>query len=493
MASSISMIFIDVTVLPVALPTIQRNLDFTELGLQWLINVYTLILAVFVIAGGKLGDRIGRRNVFCSGLLLFSLGSILCGLSIHELWFILSRIVQGAGGALLIPTAATILFNAFPPKGRGKAMGLYVSIGAVFLALGPFIGGVCTQYLSWRFVFWINIPIAIIGFWLTMLVVKKDKGEPIPFDLIGFFTSTLGISAIIISIMQSVQWGWTSPLTLALLSFGIIAMALLWTFDHKIKHPYIPFSFFKNRIFLGAVIAIFITQFLLMVTVFWARFFQDVYHLSPSQAGLLSLVSNLPIILAAPIGGHLFDKHGPRVPIGVGFLMIAGSLFWFVQILDTMSIPLVLSAIIPFGMGIPLVLTPSYTTSMAEVTAEKRGTASGLSNMVRQLGATLGMAVIGSVFASMNFNLFSIDLKKNLDTATADPNEFDGLLSKVPEAVEALNKLPPESQTFVEKVALNSYFDAFTSINIVAMLAAVVGLFLSFWLIKVKKQPEIQM
>lgn len=491
MTSSISMIFIDVTVLPVALPTIQRSLDFTELGLQWIINIYTLVLATFVIAGGKLGDRVGHRQIFLLGLLLFALGSILCGFSHHEPWFILARALQGLGGALLIPTSATILFNAFPPQGRGKAMGIYVSIGSVFLALGPFIGGLCTQYLSWRFVFWLNVPIACAGYLLTLRVVAKTKGEPRPFDKIGFITSTFGISAITIAIMQSSHWGWTSPWTLGLLVLGLAAMGTLWAFDHKINHPYIPFAFFQNRLFLGAVLTVFLTQFLLMVTVFWARFFQDVYGLTPSEAGLLSFASNLPIILTAPLGGHLSDRHGPRVPIVIGFLLVIGALFAFIQIVDLMSIPLVLATIIPFGIGMPLILTPSYTTAMGSISMEKRGSASGLSNMLRQLGATLGLAAIGSAFVFVSDTHFARDLQRNLDTVHTDPAVFEGLLAKVPDALQALEKLPSESQLFVEQASLHAYIDGFIAINAIAMGTAVVGLCFAAWLLKWKREPEI--
>jgi len=493
MSSAISMIFIDVTVLPVALPTIQRSLDFSELGLQWIINVYTLVLAVFVLAGGRLGDRIGHRKNFCLALFLFSLGSILCGLSMHQAWFISSRVIQGIGGALLMPSSATILFSAFPPTQRGKAMGLYVSIGSVFLALGPFIGGVCAEHLSWRFIFWINIPIAFVGYWLTILVVPKVPGEKKSFDLTGFITATIGISALTVAIMESNHWGWTSPITLCLFFGGVFLIFLLWKLDIQKRDPYIPFSLFKNRNFTGSILAMFCTQFFLMVTVFWARFFQDVYGLSPTGAGTLSLVSNIPIILAAPIGGHLLDKHGPRIPITIGFLLVAGSLFWFLQILDTMSIPLVLSAIVPFGCGIPLILTPSFTTAIGEVATEKRGIASGTSTMIRQLGATLGLAVIGSLYVFVQMGNFSRDLKKNVDTMNMTPEEFNGLLSKVPEALEKLDTLPEGSQAFVQQSALHSYIEAFMAINILSMLTAILGLALALVLIKRKKRPEIEM
>ena len=423
-SSCISMIFIDISVLPVALPTIQRDLNISELGLQWIVNAYTLALTIFLMAGGRFGDRFGHRKIFSWGLLFFALGSALCGLSYYQWWFITSRMIQGVGGAMIIPTSAAIIFNAFPPEQRGKAMGLYVSIGSVFLAIGPFIGGVFTQYLIWRLVFWINLPIAAIGFLLTLFSVPKSEPHHRYFDVVGFLTSSIGITAIVVALMETKNWGWFSPWTIGLGAVGLFLLFLLWKIDRKIEDPYIPFSLFKGRNFIGCNLAIFCVQFLIMVTVFWAIYFQNVFHYTPAEAGALSLVSNLPVMFAAPLGGHLMDKRGPLAPLIIGFIFIAGALFWFLQNLETHSTLILLSAILPFGFGIPFVLTPGFTTAMAEVSPERRGLATGTISMLRQFGATLGLAVLGTVFLNVQGGQFAEELKRNTETVNIPPERI---------------------------------------------------------------------
>jgi EmrB/QacA subfamily drug resistance transporter len=493
MTSAISMTFIDVTVLPVALPSIQRTLGISEVGLQWIVNAYTLSLCVFLLAGGRLGDRFGLRKVLCWGLALFVLGSVLCGLSYFEGWFIASRFLQGIGGAMMIPTSSTIVFNAFPPRQRGKALGLNVSIGSVFLAMGPFIGGIFTQYFSWRLVFWINVPIALIGYALVFYAVPKMEGKRRPFDLGGFLASSLGIIGIIIALMQGREWGWFSPWTMGCLIFGTFLILLLWKLDRNVEDPYIDFTFFKNRNFLGASMGIFCTQFLLMVTVFWALYFQNILGFSPSQAGTLSLISNAPLILAAPIGGHLLDKHGPKIPITIGFLLLAASLFWFILNIGDKSVLLICSALIPFGCGMPLIFTPSFATALSEVSPERRGLASGTTSMLRQLGATLGLAILGTMFLNQQASTFAKNLKHNVDTLQANPKAFQGLLAHSSRAVDALKGYSEQTQAFIKQIFANAYIQSFWSINVLAMIMALVGLAFVWLLVKKKDPPEIEL
>lgn len=493
MTSAISMIFIDITVLPVALPTIQRQLLFSEIALQWVVNAYTLFLTIFLLAGGRVSDRLGHRRGFCTGLVLFAGASALCGLSFNQWWFISSRCLQGIGGAILIPSSSAIIFNSFPPHQRGKAMGLYVSIGSIFLALGPIIGGVLTQYLTWRLVFWINIPVALFGLFLTYYVVPKMKGISTRFDWIGFITFSLGISAIVVGLMQAKIWGWISVFTLGLLSFGVILLYILWAADRDIKDPYIDFSLFRNFTFLGANTSIFCTQFLLMVTVFWAIYFQNVLGFSPAKAGAISLFANMPVMLAAPLAGHLLDRKGPRLPISCGFLIIAISLFWFLQNIENKNIWVLLTAVIPFGFGVPFIYTPSMATALGQIEAHRRGLASGTAGMLRQLGGTMGLAVIGTVFLNVQFGQFSRDLKRNVATENINPLAFQGLLSDSPAATKMLETLPELSQTFVKKTYLISFVDAFWWINTVAILVALLGLALALTLIKKRKKTVYEL
>lgn len=485
------MIFVDISVLPVTLPTIQRNLGLSELGLQWIVNAYTLVLTVLLLAGGRIADKFGHRKIFCFGLILFAGASALCGFSQSELGFVLARALQGVGGAILVPSSSAINFNAFPPHQRGKAMGLYVSLGSIFLALGPFIGGLFTQYFSWRLVFWINPPIALCGLLLTLLIVKKSEKNDVHFDLFGFFTFSVGVSSIVIALMQAKEWGWDSYLTIGMILLGLALLFFLWKYDRKVKESYIDFKLFKNRNILGSVMGIFCTQFLLMVTVFWAIYFQNALGYSPLQAGSLSFLANIPIMIAAPLGGHILDKKGPRLPIAIGFSLVAISLFWFIQNIETKNLWLILSAVIPFGFGIPFIFTPCFATALSEIPSNRRGLASGTVSTLRQLGGTLGLALIGTLFLNIQIGQLSSDLKRNVYTENIDPKKLEGLLSSAPEAMEAMQMLPEQSKAFVKQAYLNSFIDAFWWINSVAIVVALMGLFIAVSLIKKKTQPKL--
>lgn len=487
MTSSISMIFLDITVLPVALPTIERTLGISQIGLQWVLNAYTLALTIFVLAGGKLADKFGHRRIFGIGVLTFALTSALCGFSQEAMGFILSRFLQGMGGALLIPSTAAIITDSFPAHQRGQAMGIYVGIGALFLAIGPFIGGLLTQYLSWRFVFWINLPIALIGYGLAMTFVPRSEKKREPFDFLGFLLFSLAITLIVVPLMQMRDWGWSSALTLIPLFSGCLFLTLFALIDRKIPHPYVDFSLFRSRLFVGCLVAAFCAQFIVMATVFWSLFFQNGLTFTPSEAGLLNFLANSPLILVAPLGGLLLDKYGPRLPIVLGFSFVLFSIAWLLQVFDEKSFPWLLSALIPFGFGIPLIFTPTLTAAMNEVDSSKRGLISGTMMTIRQLGATLGLAIFGSLFARKTETGFYLSLKDNAETANLDPTLFSGLLAKVPRALDALGQLSAESQQFVLEKAHEAYNSAFVSINGLTLTLTALGLIASILLIRVRR------
>lgn len=488
MVSAISLIFIDVTVLPVALPTIQRTLGFTDLGLQWIVNAYTLALTVFVMAGGRMGDRFGHKRIFFLGQLFFGLGSILCGLSYYQWFFIIARAIQGFGAALLMPSALAIVFNAFPPNQRGKALGIYIGLGSIFLTLGPLVGGTFTQYWSWRLVFWINLPVLLAGFLLARFAVLPSKKRNIAFDFRGFATFGLGITFLIVGLMQTRNWSWFSPLTVSFLLIGLFFLFLMYRIDSKAKNPFIDLKLLKKRAFAGALCSTFLTQMILIVTIFWAMYFQNVLGFSPSQAGILGFLANLPIILAAPLGGHLLDQRGVRLPIVLGFIFVAGALIWLTQVLDYKSIPLLLSALIPFGIGIPFILTSSATAALSEVPSEHRAMATATTTTIRQFGATLGLAIFGALFFDAKGKLFAEDLKRNVETFHLDPIAFQGLLAKKSQAVAVWEKLSAQSQLFVTNSLINASIEAFWLINVVASLLALSGLTLA--LVFFRKKPK---
>jgi EmrB/QacA subfamily drug resistance transporter len=481
MTTAISMIFVDITVLPVILPTLQREMHISELGLQWIINAYTLVLAVLVLAGGKLGDKWGLKKTFCFGVLAFAIASAMCSLSRAEWWLIMSRALQGIGGAFLLPATQAIIVSHFPPHQRGKAMGLFVSIGSIFLSLGPLIGGSLTTYLSWRYVFWINLPIATLGLLLALYAVPPMKGKKESFDVQGFLILFVGIASLVTALMQSQEWGWSSYATLSFLFLGTISLTALFLRKHRPDASILDFALMRKRSFLGSSSSIFCNQLVIMITVFWAIYFQNILGFSPSKAGAYAFMANIPVLIAAPLGGFLVDRFGPRIPVMTGFGLIFFSLSWFVVFLRHENIWLLMPTLLTFGFGVAMIFTPSFVSMMNDVPAEKRGIASGITATLRQFSSSLGLAVFGTLYSSIYSSHFGKFLLANHGTAHLSSRQFNGLLSRSPDAVHTMNQLTSSNAQYVLESARSSFLDAFSWMNLTGALIALASVALA-WL-----------
>jgi len=390
----LAMVFLDQSILPVALPTMQKELGASETSLQWCINAYLLTIAVFVLLGGKFSDRVGHRRTLLIGISLFSVSSILCGVSPNVYFLIAARALQGTGAALMFPAQTALLAVLFPPKERGRAMGLNVSMGSFFLIMGPLIGGYCTEHFSWRLIFWINIPIAIVGFILCLRFLPRTKTVHSLIDLKGFIYFAISCSSAIIAFMQGSDWGWLSYKVDGLFAISLFSFFLLLRREKKAHHPFLDLTLFKNPVFTSINISISIVQFMLMVGVFRVIYFQNVLGYSPSEAGFITFATCIPLLFMSPIGGYLSDKLTPKLPIAIGFLLIISSFFWLGFNSDP-SVTVLFLALGAYGLGVPLIFTPSYSFAMSTVKPSKRGVAFGMIATLRNFSATLGIAVIG--------------------------------------------------------------------------------------------------
>ncbi len=492
MTASLSMVYIDITILPVTLPTLSRELGFSPLGLQWIINAYTLALTVLALAGGKLAHTLGLKTSFQVGLTIFAGASALCGLSSTEAWMIAARVLQGAGAALMIPSQNAIMLGTFPPQQRGKAIGLLVSISSIFLIIGPFIGGTLTEFLGWRYIFWINLPIAATGMLLTFLIVPHFEKVIESFDWFGFFTVGSGVASIVIATMHGQSWGWLSPFTLLLFLAGILLITFFCKAEQKAPHPLVDLVELRKRSFLGGSLTTFCASFIVMVMVFWTIFLQNILDYSPSQTGLLLLVGSSPVLFIAPLAGYLTDRLGPRFPITAGFILMGISILLFSLTASQENLWVVLGCLSLFGISTPLIFTPSLVALMEEIPPEKRGVASGMNTTFRQFGSTMGLAVFGSLFYQWHFSRFSHSLAKNLPTEKLDPSPFEGLLSQKPSALQHLHALPADTASFVQESMISSFVSAFHLINFFGALCALVGLWIAMRFLgrsAVKKEP----
>ncbi len=421
-ASATSMIFLDATIIPVALPTIQRDLNVSLSGVQWIINSYMLAIAALVFLGGKMADRFWHRRIFCIGLLVFASASAIGGLAGSSEWLILSRTIQGIGGAMMGPSALSLVVDTFPARVRGRYLGIIVGFSSLFLSLGPFLGGLFTEYFTWRLLFWINLPVAITGVTLTLLFVPKSRKVPVHFDLLGFVTFSCALLSLVLALMQGKSWGWSSRGVLSLFGLFLVFVAILVISELRAKVPFFDRKLFAIRTFRGGNIIILLTQFLLTMTIFWAIYFQDILQYSPMQAGAMTLFATFPILIFAPTAGHLVDRFGPRLPMMAGFSFMAFGLIWFFFFSNRVSTLFLAPALVTFGSGIALVMTPNSTTTLSVVPEDKRGTASGIYNTMRYVGATLGVAVLGALITNLGHLFFQNKLKEvGIESIPAKP------------------------------------------------------------------------
>lgn len=475
MTCAISMVFLNTTLLPIALPTIERELLVSQVTLQWIINSYLLSTAVFVIAGGRMGDLFGHRRFFCMGMIVYACASISGGLAQAGWWLVMSRAIQGMGGAMMSPAAMSILIDAFPLKQRGKAVGIMVAIGSLFLSIGPFIGGLFTELLSWRWSFWCNLPIAIVGISMTMKSVPKSEKLDEKFDFIGFITTSIGLFCLILALMQGKSWGWGSPLILALFFFAVAFILAARFLDRFAQEPFFDFNLFKKPIFIGGTILIFCSQFILMITVFWPIFFQKVLGFSPIDAGLYTALATIPLLIVAPLSGTINDHFGPRIPIMIGFTLTIFCFIWFFIFSRFHNIYLMIPALLAFGSGIAFVMTPASTTTIGSVPKNKTGVATGMYNMIRFTGATIGVAIMGALQYNVQEDAFASLLKADRLTRKLDPTLYQGFLVNLPSSVEAMEKLTPPIATLVKTDLYKATSLAFSWINLLAGAVAVVA------------------
>lgn len=457
MSASLSLAFLDQMNLPVALPTIQKQLGLSTLTLQWLVNAYLLTWAVFVLTGGFLADFLGLRRVFCMGVIIFGIASIGSGLSFAGWWFIIFRAIQGLGTAMMLPAAIGIIVTIFPENQRGKAIGIYSGLAAVFLVLGPLMGGVYTQFLSWRWIYWTNIPIALFSYLAAIISLPRIVPDAKRFDFWGFFFFTLGFPCFILALMQADSWGWTNPIILSLFGFSFLSLFTFFYIERKINPPFLDLKLFRSSSFLASNLVFFVVQFLLILPVFWAMSLQKFMGLSPITAGLYIMIAVVPLIIVIPLGGYLCDKMGPRFPVCFGLLLALISMGWFFFIQE-MEPRLLIPGMLAFGCGVALIFAPISSTVVGEVAPEKRGIASGILGCIRQSGGTFGMAVIGSMLMNIRRERFDYLLKISDHNGLNITNEqLDCINSHGPNSVG----MPDVTFQTLKVFAYNAYSFAF--------------------------------
>jgi EmrB/QacA subfamily drug resistance transporter len=423
MCFALFMIMLDNTVVNVALPTIQRDLRASIAGLEWTINGYTLSFAVLLATGGRLGDIFGRRRMFLCGVVVFALSSATAGFAVSSTDLVLSRVVQGVGAALMMPATLSIITDAFPASERGKAMGMWAGVSALALAVGPVVGGFLTEHVSWRAIFYLNIPVAVGAVAASLFAVRESRDTTVgrEVDFVGVAALTASLTALILALVEGNSWGWGSPEIVTLLVGAAIGCAAFVAVELRVKVPMVEFHFFANRNFVGAVVVALIVSFsMLGVFFFLALYMQDILGYSPLEAGVRFLPTTLMIVGVAPVAGRLADRFGPRWLIVAGLTIVAASLYAFSDIAVDSTYLDLLPGFMLLGGGIALTMSPMTSAAMNAVAVEKAGIASGVLSMFRMVGGSLGVAVTGAIFQGAVGASF----------ASASPQEFVDALSE---------------------------------------------------------------
>jgi EmrB/QacA subfamily drug resistance transporter len=401
MCFALFMVMLDNTVVNVALPSIQRSFDASLSALEWTINAYSLAFAVLLVTGGRLGDIFGRRKVFLIGVVVFAASSALIGLAPTEGMLVAGRAVQGLGAALMMPATLSIITNAFPPSERGKAIGTWAGVSAIALALGPLVGGWLTEDVTWRAIFFINVPVAAIAVAVTLFATHESRDESATkqVDYAGIAALTVGLTALVLALVEGNSWGWTSPEILALFATAIIGLSAFAVIETRVRAPIVDFGFFRSRSFLGANLVAFAISFgMFAVFFFLALYMQNILGYSPLETGVRFLPSTLVIMVAGPVAGRLADRIGPRTPLVVGLLFVTTSLAWQSRIETDTSFAFLVVPFILLGVGMGFTMSPMSTAAMNAVDRAKAGVASGTLSMTRMVGGTFGVAALGALF-----------------------------------------------------------------------------------------------
>ncbi len=399
---SLFIVGIDGTIVNVALPSIQHSLHASVSGLQWTVDAYTLVLASLLMLSGSMGDRFGRRRVFQTGLTLFSLGSLACSLAPALGWLVAFRMLQAVGGSMLNPVAMSIIVNTFTdPKERARAVGTWGAVVGLSLALGPVVGGVLVSGIGWRSIFWINIPIGITAIVLAQLFVPESKAPRARrFDPGGQVLVVVVLSSIIYGIIEGPRRGWSSPLIIGLFALGIVAAAALVVVERHRREPLLDVRFFRSVPFSGAaLIAVSafaaVGGFLFLNTLY----LQDVRGYSALHAGLLTLPMAAMMVVVSQVSGRLVASRGPRSSLVAAGPAMALGAFLLVHLGADTSTAYLIVAYAIFGVGFGLVNAPITNTAVSGMPREQAGVAAAVASTSRQVGASLGVAITGSLVA----------------------------------------------------------------------------------------------
>jgi EmrB/QacA subfamily drug resistance transporter len=407
------MIILDMTVVNIALPSIARGLHFSAPSLSWVLNAYTLTFGGLLLLGGRAGDILGRRRVFMAGLSLFTLASLAGGLATSAGWLLTARAVQGVGGAIATPAVLAMITASFAEgRERARALGIYTAVVMGGGSLGLVLGGVITEWASWRWVLFVNVPIGIVVVLATPLFLPETPRQPGHFDIAGALTSTAGMISLVYGIIRAAADGWGNPVALGAFAAAAVLLALFLVRESRARHPITPLRLFADRGRAGS----YVTRLLLVAGMFGMFFFltqfvQDILHFSPLRAGIAFLPMTAALFIVSRLSPRLVSRFSPKALMVTGMLPVVAGMTWLSRIsAGTGYASGVLGPMLLIGAGMGVVFVPLTMASLAGVRPEDSGAAASMVNVMQQVGGSLGLAFLVTAYSTAFRNAMAAPL-----------------------------------------------------------------------------------
>jgi EmrB/QacA subfamily drug resistance transporter len=429
MIFAVAMTFIDQTIVSIAVPNIQRELSLSSTGVQWVVNGYLLALAALFALGGRLSDILGHTKMCVIGVIVFVGASTLCGLtptgSVAEAWIVTFRVVQGAGGALMFPAALAIVVNTFPLHERGKALAIFFGIAGGLTAVGPILGGFLTQW-TWRAIFWVNIPVALIALVLIAVSKPKTQYKRAPIDYRGAVLIAAGIGLSIFGLQQSVLWSWSNPGTWICIVAGLVIIGVFVLVELHTESPLIRVEIFRIRPFAVENLVLLIAMMAFIPVFFFAsEYAQIALRKSASQAGVFLLFFFVGFVVLAQVGGRILDREGAKRAVVLGCAIAAVGFGFWASKATTLSFSKQQIWVIVAGAGMGMMLGPANTDAVNRASNLSYGEATGITQTIRNFGASLGLAGLGTILLFNYRSHLTTSLRKMGDpNAAAEANRI---------------------------------------------------------------------
>lgn len=466
-ASCQLMVVLDITIVNIALPHIQSSLGFSTEGLSWVINAYTLTFGGLLLLGGRSGDILGRRRMFATGVLLFVAASLLCGLAQDPWQLLAARSLQGVGGAIASPTALALIATTFTegPE-RNRAFGVFAAVSAGGGAIGLLAGGVLVEWLDWRWIFFVNVPIGLLIAVATPRYIKESERRPGRFDLAGALTSTVGMICLVYGFIRAAEDGWSDPYTGLAFAVAVVLLAVFLLVERHSRQPITPLRMFRDRNRAGTyAMMLCLAAAMFGMFFFLTLFVQNVLHFSPLRAGLAFLPVSAVIAVGAGLASQLLPKLGPKPFMVTGGILVAIGLSWLTLVdIDSTYPGSILGPMLIFGFGMGMEFVSLTLMAVSGVAERESGAASGVLNATQQVGGSLGLSILVTTYGTVSRNKADELLPEFLSRAT--PAERA--------RARQTGELPPP---WGDQVLTAGVTTAFVVAAVMAGLAALIALF----------------